>query len=118
MHSTEIRLFAIIALVEGAKMKSESLKVSIVNVTFGNDSPSSGIALFFCRLHSHFGNLALFIDVRVKKLAQSRNVVRSLVFGIFILLLRGCIHGQLDFSFAAGAIKIAKADAKGAATML
>ena len=99
-------------------MKSESLKISIVDVTFGNDSPSSGIALFFCRLHSHFGNLALFVDVLVKKLAQSRNVVRSLVFGIFILLFRGRGHGQLDFSFAARAIEIAKANAKSAATML
>ena len=91
MQATEVRNFALIALVESALVHGELLKLSEVNIAFGHDSTLDVEALFFSLLQAEAFDCLLVIVLFVKLLAKERNIVI-----------------EFNFLLAAGAVKIAE----------
>ena len=69
MHPTEVRLLALVALIERAEMHGEALHVSKVDVALGHDSSFLCIALFYRRLHGQLSDLSLLAQVFFNELA-------------------------------------------------
>ena len=93
MQATEVRNFALIALVVCALVHGELLKFSKVDIAFSHDSTLDVEALLFSLLQTEAFDGLLVITFFIKFLAKERHIVI-----------------EFNFLLAAGAVKVAECD--------